>query len=360
MSIMLAVITLFAMLMVEDADADQAVNHTRNTQPPDTFLDYWTGRIELDTTWRDTVYVGGDVTIASGATLTLAPDTQVHFMPYHDDTQGGLDSTRTELIVEGRLHAQAEGTVFRSATATSLGADWYGIVIKRGGLANVSNAAIRDGLRCLYAKMGGRVTMDHVAFANCGKPTAQSFSRRSAASDSLSALGTSPQAVVGDSANTTEESLLNSVFMGEPFRFSAAVSDSTKDDMRPDKRIFDKQIHGAIGGFIISLGALSAAEESASILVPIGYSLGTAIGVSKIDPHDRFIASLGGSVVGLIGGIGLTSISKVLFPSLLVGPIIGATIMSERSRKPPQARRVSVGLVPNPKGGLSAIATLRF
>ena len=357
---MLAVITLFAMLMVEDADADQAVNHTRNTQPPDVSRHYWTGRIEQDTTWCDTVYVIGDVTIASGATLTLAPDTQVHFMPYHDDTQGGLDSTRTELIVEGRLHAQAEGIVFRSATATSLGADWYGIVIKRGGLANVSNAAIRDGLRCLYAKMGGRVTMDHVAFANCGKPTAQSFSRRSAASDSLSALGTSPQAVVGDSANTTEESLLNSVFMGEPFRFSAAVSDSTKDDMRPDKRIFDKQIHGALGGFIISLGALSAAEESASILVPIGYSLGTAIGVSKIDPHDRFIASLGGSVVGLIGGIGLTSISKVLFPSLLVGPIIGATIMSERSRKPPQARRVSVGLVPNPKGGLSAIATLRF
>ena len=357
---MLAVITLFAMLMVEDADADQAVNHTRNAQPPDVSRHYWTGRIEQDTTWCDTVYVIGDVTIASGATLTLAPDTQVHFMPYHDDTQGGLDSTRAELIVEGRLHAQAEGIVFRSATATSLGADWYGIVIKRGGLANVSNAAIRDGLRCLYAKRGGRVRMDHVAFANCGKPTAQSFSRRSAASDSLSALGTSPQAVVGDSANTTEESLLNSVFMGEPFRFSAAVSDSTKDDMRPDKRIFDKQIHGALGGFIISLGALSAAEESASILVPIGYSLGTAIGVSKIDPHDRFIASLGGSVVGLIGGIGLTSISKVLFPSLLVGPIIGATIMSERSRKPPQARRVSVGLVPNPKGGLSAIATLRF
>ena len=54
-------------------------------------------------------------------------------------------------------------------------------------------------------------------------------------SDSFSALGTSPQAVVGDSANTTAESLLNSVFMGEPFRFSA-VSDSTKDDMRPDKR----------------------------------------------------------------------------------------------------------------------------
>ena len=182
--------------------------------------------------------------------------------------------------------------------------------------------------------------------------------------DSLSVqiktIETSPQAVVGDSANTTAESLLNSVFMGEPFRFSAAVSDSTKDDMRPDKRIFNKQIHGALGGFIIALGAFSAAEESASILVPIAYSLGTAIGVSKVDPHDRFIASLGGSVVGLIGGIGLTSISKVLFPSLLVGPIIGATLASELWRKPPQARRISVGLIPDSRGSLSAVATLRF
>ena len=39
---MLAVITLFAMLMVEDADADQAVNHTGNTQLPDAY----SGRIE--------------------------------------------------------------------------------------------------------------------------------------------------------------------------------------------------------------------------------------------------------------------------------------------------------------------------
>ena len=64
---------------------------------------YFTGRIEQDTTWRDTVYVGGDVTIAAAATLTLAPNTQVLFLPYHDETQGGLDSTRAELIVEGRL-----------------------------------------------------------------------------------------------------------------------------------------------------------------------------------------------------------------------------------------------------------------
>ena len=142
---------------------DQAI--TGDTRP------YWTGRLEQDTMWRDTVYVGGDVTIAAAATLTLAPKTQVLFLPYRDDARSGLDTTRAELIVEGRLHAQAGGIVFRSANAGSLGADWYGLVVERGGRADVSNAAIRDGLRCLYAKMGGRVTMDAIAFANCGKPT---------------------------------------------------------------------------------------------------------------------------------------------------------------------------------------------
>ena len=133
---------------------------------------YWTGRIEQDTTWRGTVYVGGDVTIAAAATLTLAPNTQVLFLPYRDETRGGLDSTRAELIVEGRLAAQAGGIIFRSADAGSWGADWYGLVVERGGRADVSHAVIRDGLRCVYAKRGGHVRMDAIAFANCGKPTA--------------------------------------------------------------------------------------------------------------------------------------------------------------------------------------------
>ena len=57
--------------------------------------------------WRDTVYVGGDVTIAAAATLTLAPNTKVLFLPYRDDVRGGLDTTRAELVVAGRLAAQA-------------------------------------------------------------------------------------------------------------------------------------------------------------------------------------------------------------------------------------------------------------
>ena len=313
---MLAVITLFAMLMVEDADADQAVNHTGNTQPPDASLDYWTGRIEQDTTWRDTVYVGGDVTIASGATLTLAPDTKVHFMPYRDDTQGGLDSTRAELIVEGRLHAQAEGIVFCSANALSLGADWYGIVIERGGLADVSNATIRDGLRCLNAEMGGRVRMDHVAFTNCEK-------------QENSGLRILKKVGVG-------------TFSGTAFTLMAiGVHEKIWESSR--------DLDGA--GYFLLYG------------FGIGWSVGVPLGVSSVDPYDSLPKTL---LAGFIPGaveVGLLLMGNSMTEGLWmlsVGPVISSLIASELSRKPPQDRRVSVGLVPNPKGGLSAIATLRF
>ena len=348
MSIMLAVITLFAMLMVEDADADQAVNHTRNTQPPDTSPHYWTGRIEQDTTWRDTVYVIGDVTIASGATLTLAPDTQVHFMPYHDDTQGGLDSTRAELIIKGRLHAQAEGIVFRSANAASSGADWYGIVVERGGFADVSNAMIRDGLRCLYAKMGGRVTMDHIAFANCGKQTAQSFSRRSAASDSLS-----EQMKAMIKRYYTEDGSL---------RIPKKVAVGTASGI-----VFTVLSFGVLGD-ALSDGSYSDSGLEALVIFfyssNIGFSVGFPLGVSSVDPYDSFPKTLlAGVIPGAVEILSWrmgNSVKGLWFRPASIVSVISSLTVSELSRKPPQARRVSVGLVPNPKGGLSAIATLRF
>ena len=334
---MLAVTTLFAMLMVEDADADQAFNHTGNTQLPDAY----SGRIEQNTTWRDTVYVIGDVTIASGATLTLAPDTQVLFLPYRDDTQGGLDSTRAELIVEGRLHAQAEGIVFRSA-ATSLGADWYGIVVERGGLADVSNAMIRDGLRCLYAKMGGRVTMDHIAFANCGEQTGAALSQISTASDSTQVNAH----LVVNGLKATPDSLVES-----------------SGFMSTGKRVALKLITGTIGGL---MGVMIVAEalpcywkdyqgdrpifcDSLEPALLYGYPAGIAIGVSQVavktvDPRIRsemsliksLGVSLGGSAVGLIGGLLLTHVNDdVFWPSFFVGPIVGATWASEWWCPPP-------------------------
>ena len=106
-----------------------------------------------------------------------------------------------------------------------------------------------------------------------------------ASDDSLSAqtkaMETSPQAAVGDHANTTEEAdrhLLDSLFMGDPFRSASADSDSMErverlptqaesmDDMGSGKRVAQKLISGAIvGGVVGGTGGLA------------GFGLGLAI-----------------------------------------------------------------------------------
>ena len=164
----------------------------------------------------------------------------------------------------------------------------------------------------------------------------------------------------------------------------------TKADNRDSLRIGKKIAAGVLGGVAGGLAGAAIARnmERRSRSEPepgtdpsSGYALGTlianikgfciggmfgaVIGVSLVDRQDNFRITLGhslaGSVVGLLGSIGLTAASKgTLWPSLFVGPVAMAIAWSERSRKPPESRRVSVGLVPNLKGGLSAVAMLRF
>ena len=339
--------------------AAQAIDHTGDTRP------YWTGRIEQDTTWRDTVYVGGDVTIVLGATLTLAPNTQVFFLPYRDETRGGLDSTRAELIVEGRLAAHAGGIVFGSADAGSLGADWYGLVVKRGGRADVSYAAIRDGLRCLYAKMGGFVTMDAIAFANCGKPT------------------TPADAATQLDAGRTVSGLATSRLQAMPDILS--IKASRGDDRGIDKRIAKKLKAGALGGFVGFLGGTVLGVAALGVggggdgiggraafyfVGSFGSAVGSAVSVSRVDPHDLFAASLMGSMLGFGAGLGLAYISGNP-NAFLISPVFSvasAVWLSEDSRnrsaeitlKPPETCCLSVGLGTDPQRHLLAVAKLRF
>ena len=90
-----------------------------------------------------------------------------------------------------------------------------------------------------------------------------------------------------------------------------------------------------------------------------GYVVGLPVGMNRIDPQDRFTYSLAGSLIGGAASLVLTD-SKEEFWTLIICPLVGATILSELTRKPPENRRVSIGLLPGPKGRLSAVATLRF
>ena len=159
----------------------------------------------------------------------------------------------------------------------------------------------------------------------------------SVSDDSLSAqkrvLKTSPQAAVRDSGDTTGEPdrhLLDSVFMGDPFRSMSVISDSTQvNSTRNRHEVFGLLMGGIVGA---ALGISLAAENCE------GIGCGAAVGL---------VGSLGG-FVGMMVGLGL--VAWAADPPDQV----------ETPSTSDEARQISVGIVPDTKGRLSAVATLRF
>ena len=143
-------------------------------------------------------------------------------------------------------------------------------------------------------------------------------------------------------------------------------------------RMIKKLGCGALAGFLSGIVGTAIAtamgdcrsENLVCLVAPIaigggiGWVVGVPVGVSLCDPHDRFKYSLAGSLIGSTVSLAVLMmderIAEDLWPALVVSPLVGATIMSELFRKPPENRRVSIGLLPGPKGQLSAVATLRF
>ena len=131
---------------------------------------FWVGEISADMTWSRTVTVGGDVTVMPRATLTIEKGTKVQFLANRDDDgDGHLDNTRSEFIVKGRLIASGGDITFGSANLIDPSrTDWYGIRVENGGLADLSDATVRDGSRCAEALGTGTLTIENTVFLNCG------------------------------------------------------------------------------------------------------------------------------------------------------------------------------------------------
>ena len=143
-----------------------------------------------------------------------------------------------------------------------------------------------------------------------------------------------------------------------------------------DLRIAKKAIAGSLSSAIFSYVLVDVQESGANLGglgslggVLYGHLLGFPIGVSLVDPYDSLVGTVMGCILGGVGGVGFlyffaTTGSEVnadlLAFTLLGGPAVGSLIASETWRKPPQNRRISFSLTPNPKGGLSAFATLRL
>ena len=100
----------------------------------------------------------------------------------------------------------------------------------------------------------------------------------------------------------------------------------------------------------------------------VGGTVGFPLGVTAVDPYDSLPATLlAGVIPGTVGvillrfGLDPIPIRRLTGLSLVyVIPQFSALMVSEGWRNPPEDRRTSFGLAPSPKGGLSAVATLRF
>ncbi len=111
-------------------------------------------------------------------------------------------------------------------------------------------------------------------------------------------------------------------------------------------------------------------DVGAFIGASTGWVLGTPIGVSMLEPNDRFIHTLGGSLGGLVTSGWLTIMSAgTLWPSMIVAPVIFATLASEWSRhaelsrnplEASEGRHFFIGMVPEPRGNLTTVVTLWF
>ncbi len=165
-----------------------------------------------------------------------------------------------------------------------------------------------------------------------------------------------------------------------PDRLSARTARG--DHRNTGERIALKLRNGVIASGIFQLGGIVLIGSN-SIAGPlpgaiIGSAVGAVAGVLRVDPPARsrnfqkLFMSLAGSSIGtMVAGLVTSRDTYYGLPdvlALLVCPAVGATIATEVWSKPipaeikskPEASRFSIGLVPTPKRGLSAVATLRF
>ena len=163
-----------------------------------------------------------------------------------------------------------------------------------------------------------------------------------------------------------------------------SVKTGRGDDREAGIRIAKKLGAGALWGS--TFGLFSGTLMAGSVIRPgvdgigqevvfyffgwLGYTVGTAVGVSRVDPHDRFISSLMGSLLGNVSGIVLAPITGSP-NALLVCPVASVALavwlsegsrnrLAERTSKPLEVSRFSIDLGPSLGGHFLAVAKLRF
>lgn len=107
--------------------------------------------ISLDTVWNGTIVIDGTVKVAKGATLVIAPGTDIRFVRSDRDQDGLGDAT---LVVEGELLAignERQPIRFRSAEAEPQPGDWLELRVDFSRNTELRWCEIRDSAHTLHA-----------------------------------------------------------------------------------------------------------------------------------------------------------------------------------------------------------------
>ncbi len=118
--------------------------------------------------------VYGDITVPSGATLTIEAGTTVCF-DANDSMAGGLDSDRIELLVSGDLNVSGSAdapVIFRAVEPTTDDLVWRGIGMQSGGTATVDFAYFSNANTAINASIGTAAITRSVFTHNSGGVTA--------------------------------------------------------------------------------------------------------------------------------------------------------------------------------------------
>jgi parallel beta-helix repeat protein len=115
------------------------------------------GEIKRDLTIGGEIYLTGDIIIPESVTLNFKSGSRIFIIPLLDETNGGNDTTRVEIIVYGKLlveGAPRKEIEFKSFYGNPSNGDWFGIVVKDGGEVRMSYAKISNSLYGIFSENG--------------------------------------------------------------------------------------------------------------------------------------------------------------------------------------------------------------
>ena len=128
--------------------------------------EYLHGTILHDTTWSDSVFLNGDLTVGRGATLRLLPGTVVSVVPNYDFRSTGLDPGKTEITVSGKLIGVGTWRLPITFTSPEGYGSWTGIIVDSGGIDTLKNAYIEGSDVGLWVGDSSYCYLDSITISN--------------------------------------------------------------------------------------------------------------------------------------------------------------------------------------------------